>query len=478
MKIIVAAILVVAVLLGISPYFIGSKLESSSQDYLSQYQFPGYQYSLEVDRGFRSSVYSYGISMDPNFLASAYSLTQDEIDEITQLLEEIALNVYVQHGPMLTQNGIGLGLADMQLSVDAQDFPALADYFELIGVDRIFAADGRLGFSGSGQAEFEIPAIEFENLESGFQSSFAGLTGETAIEDFGQYFSTNGYSSGGSLSSAGIAEVALGAISFSSEIRMDEALPWFGVGQGEFLLDTFSVTALDQSGSIQDLAIAFAMADGATPDTTSIEYSFGFGALESDEISLADAEVLFAYENISKEAINNYMDLIMNLPLGDDQMMEAALMQFALAELPSALALDPAFSVPRLSFTHEDRTFEASFRMAIDGQKLPTAVSLLRSDLLVPAVTAELHLDADETLINDILVWQAATSVDASFAQNPELELTPEMRQTMIDQQASMSIGIAEAQGFLVRENGRIRTSLGLADRMLDINGTAMPLPF
>ena len=116
--------------------------------------------------------------------------------------------------------------------------------------------------------------------------------------------------------------------------------------------------------------------------------------------------------------------------------------------------------------------------MAIDGQKLPTAVSLLRSDPLVPAVTAELHLDADETLINDILVWQAATSVDASFAQNPELELTPEMRQTMIDQQASMSIGIAEAQGFLVRENGRIRTSLGLADRMLDINGTAMPLPF
>ena len=76
------------------------------------------------------------------------------------------------------------------------------------------------------------------------------------------------------------------------------------------------------------------------------------------------------------------------------------------------------------------------------------------------------------------MAWQAASSVDASLANLEDSEITPEMRQTMIDQQATMMIGIAESQGFLLRENGRIKSDIQLADRMLNINGTSMPAPF
>ena len=138
------------------------------------------------------------------------------------------------------------------------------------------------------------------------------------------------------------------------------------------------------------------------------------------------------------------------------------MLQFAIDELPEALIHNPALSVPRISFTHQGRNFEGSLRAAIDGQKVSPPIDFQRPDLLLPALTAELHLDADESLINDLVKIQAASSVDASFAGSNDFNLTAEMRQTMIEQQASMTIGIAASQGFLIRENGRIRTNLGL----------------
>ena len=82
------------------------------------------------------------------------------------------------------------------------------------------------------------------------------------------------------------------------------------------------------------------------------------------------------------------------------------------------------------------------------------------------------------TLLAACHAWQAASSVDASLANVDSSEITPEMRQTMIDQQATMMIGIAESQGFLLRENGRIKSDIQLADRTLNINGASMPAPF
>ena len=259
---------------------------------------------------------------------------------------------------------------------------------------------------------------------------------------------------------------------------MDEQSVWFGQGGGNFLLDSIVVRSPEQDSSLSDLSIKFALFDGDTSETTDIEYSVGIAAFETNDFGVEDAELSIVYENLSNLAMRNYMDLMVTMPMGNEEATQAALLEFALAELPAALLLNPAIALPRIVFVHEGRTFDANFRLAVDAQKLPVPVSFLRPDLLIPAVRADLNLDADEELVNDLMAWQAANSVDASFPQNPDYELTPEMRQTMIDQQASMSLGIAEAQGFVIRDNGRIKASLHLADRVLDINGTLMPLPF
>ena len=73
---------------------------------------------------------------------------------------------------------------------------------------------------------------------------------------------------------------------------------------------------------------------------------------------------------------------------------------------------------------------------------------------------------------------RAESSVDASLGAFNEEEITPEMRQSLIDRQATAMLDIAANQGFVIKENGRIQAEIGFADAALDVNGTAMRLPF
>ena len=478
MKVLIGAGLVVAAIVGISPYFVGAKIEAIAQEQLNLYQVPGYEFSVDIDRGYRSSLLTYRFFLDPQFLLSAYDLTQEQLDQLLQATEEFELNLYVQHGPLLTQNGLGFGLADTYLRVDAEGSPELAEYLELVGIDHLFSAHGRMGFSGKGEAEYEIPAMAYVDSDLGLSSSFSGLQGNTKFEGFGTYSTTYAQSPGASLIVEGATRVDIGEISFNSEMTLDQESTWFRQGSGGVLLDSVLISSPEQSGYLNSLSVDFSLLQGDTAESTDIHYSVGLASFMNGDVGISDAEISFVYENLSNQAIANYMDLMTKVPVNDEVAVQAALMQFVFTELPGALELSPAIAVPRFAFAHEGRTFEASLRVAIDGQNLPPVVNFLRPDWLLPAVTAELNLDADEDLVEDLLAWRAASSIDASFGPSTEYELTPEMRQTMIDQQASMSLGIAESQGYVLRDSGRIRSSVRLADRVLNINGNEQPLLF
>lgn len=478
MKLGVGILGAVAALLVVSPYFIGGQIESGARAYIEQYQMPGYEYTVEVDRGYSSSVLTYSLGVDASMLAPSADISAEQAAQLATALAQLKMRVYVQHGPVLTQNGLGLGLADVVTKVDGEEFPMLAEYLVLAGVDEFFAATGRLNFDGSGEFDYEVPAMQYLDQDLGIEASYSGLLGNLSFEDLGRFVSSEAHSEGGKFVTEGIAFIDVGPMTMSYEMAMDQDSIWFGTGGAKFEIESLVVSSPDQSGSLDGLRAEINIFDGDTSESTSIAYSLGFDGLDSERLQLENALVALAYENLSKQSLENYLNLAMGLDIGNEQVAQAALVQFAIGELPEALLHNPGLSVPRISFTHQGRSFEGSLRIAIDGQKVATPIDFQRPDLLLPAVTAELHLDADESLINDLMKLQAASSVDASFAGSNDFNLTAEMRQTMIEQQASMTIGIAASQGFVIRENGRIRANLGLENGMLDINGTLMPLPF
>ncbi len=476
MRIILVVLVTVTVLLGVSPYFIGGKIESVAQDYVEQLQAPGYRYSLEVARGYRSSRLNYQLEVDPDFLASYYALSDDQTEEIIEALSQFEIELQVQHGPLLTANGLGFGLADISMDIIPEG--SRLERLSLTAEEALISARGRINFSGDGMVHYQIPATRFVDPGRGVESRFSGLEGELNFEGFGYSFTTWAASEGGLISMTDMISLEFGQMDFSAQMTMGPDYSWVANSLGSLQFEELNIDAAEFIGQLHQLDLGFAVTDGETSASSSIEYQIAFDDLRFNELLVEDGELSIAYENLGKSTMQNYMDLVANLPLNDAQAVDAALMQFALSEFPEALSHSPAIALPRLAFSHEGRTFEGRFRTSVDAQNLPGQISPLRLDLLLPALTAELSVDSDESLLNEILAWQAASGIDASLSANPDLEISPEMRQTMIDQQASMSLGMAVARGFALRENGRIRADLKLANRILDINGNAMPLPF
>ena len=460
--------------LGASPYFIGGQIESQTRGYIEKYQMPGYEIRVEVERGYRSSVLSFSYGFDPEIFA----LYEDaDMQELLDFMSAVSYDLYVQHGPILTQNGFGFGLADADIRIDGENSDFAEQILDLLGIDAFFTAKSRVGFGGSGDLEFDMPALDYVDSDTGYHLNFSGFSGTGSFSGYGKRFSMTSASEGGQLEGENL-DIVMGPISLNSSSIMDENSIYFGDYEGSLIFSSFRIDTPQVNASLSDLDIHFDMNDGDTSATSTIEYGISLANLDSETIQLRDLESAIAYENMSKDFFEQYIELVYGLNLIDEAEAETELFTFLMSEAPALLSFGPALSIPKLAFTHEGRTFDASMRVALDPENLPAYIDVTRWDMLLGSLSAQLLLDADEGLLNDIVALQATGGVDASLANMEDSEITPEMRQTMIDQQASMMVNIAESQGFLLRENGRVRTNISLQDRMLDVNGVVMPAPF
>lgn len=475
MKIGLAVVAILVAILGVSPYFIGGHIESVIKNQLENYNIPGYEFSVEVERGYRSSVHTFHVGIDSALFVDPAN--PEFAQDFIELAEGLSYDIHVQHGPILTTEGFGFGLADFNMDINKQQYPHLQEYFEIFNVESFLTSSGSMGFSGAGDFELAVPRLNFVDEETGDNIRFNGFSGNGDFSDFGRTSSFSG-SAPNLVVALDSLYMSVGQMSVASSAVMEEGSIYWGDADGSFSIETIAIGSTAFSGSIEGTEFVFSMQDGDSTETASINYSMSVDSYNSRQIDLENIEANFDYTNLSKAFIEGYLDIAYSFGLADEEEAEAAILLFAVSEAPAALAHSPGFSFSKVAFTHEGRSFDGSATVAIDGQQVPASFDIQRWDLLLPALTAEVHLDTDESLLNDIMAWQASSSVDASLAGLDPSEITPEMRQTMIDQQATMMLGIAEAQGFLLRENGRIKSDIQLADRMLDINGNAMPAPF
>ena len=475
MKVGIGVLVVIAVILGFSPYYIGGQIESLSKGSLENLRAPGYEFSVEVERGYRSSIHTFNIGLDPALFIDP---TNPEFAEsFVELAEGVSFDVHVQHGPVLTEKGFGFGFADFSIDLNEEQSPELQAYFDLFDVESFFTGGGRMDFSGSGEFELAIPRLNFVDEETGDNVRFNGFSGNGDFSEFGQAYTFEGHAPNLVVALDSL-YMSVGEMNLASNVVMEEGSIYWGDVEGSFSIETVAIGSSEFSGTIEGTEFSFSMHDGDSDETVTIDYFMGVENYDSRQVDLENIQADFSYTNLSKLFVEDYMDIISSFNLADEEAAEEAVLLFVIDALPVALGYGPGFAFPKVAFTHEGRSFEAGVSVAIDGQQVPANFDIQRWDLLLPALAGELYLDSDESLLNEIMAWQAASSVDASLANVDSSEITPEMRQTMIDQQATMMIGIAESQGFLLRENGRIKSDIQLADRTLNINGASMPAPF
>ena len=479
MKVGIGVFLLFVVLLAASPFYVGKRIEEGARQQIELYQTSGFGYTLDVDRGYRRSVLTYGIAASPGFFSSGYGMSESGASELSEALSKVELKVHAQHGPILTANGFGLGWADLSARWDRSVSPDLAEILEHMNVDEFFTANSRVSLTGVGDFEFDARRWGYVDPDTGDNLRFNGISGQGSFSEFGRQYSMDA-SIQGAIVAAEFAYIAIGPISLTAKADMDQDYKYWGDAESEVGFDSIIYSSELANISISDMQISGEMEDGGTPELGNIQYAIEIENFGSNSLDLEGLYASFVYTNMDKQFIEDYVELIAALDPNDQEVLETELLGFLEFELPSVLAVGPGFSMPKLAFSHEGRDFDAGLELNIDGQKVPDGFSLAEQNFLslVPALNGQLRLDADESLVNYFLQLYAESSVDASLASFNEDEFTPEMRQSLIDQQATVMLELATGQGFIIKENDRLQSDISLDDSALDINGTAIPLPF
>ena len=475
MKIGIGVFLLLVVLLIASPFYVGMRIENGAQQQIESYQASGFGYTLNVDRGYRRSTLTYGIAAEPDFLTNSYGMSASEASEWSEALSKVQLPVHVEHGPILTENGFGLGWTDLSARWDKSVSPDLAKILEHMNVDEFFTANSRVSLTGNGDFEFSSPRMGYVDPDTGDNLRFNGMSGQGTYSGFGRAYSIDSRIQG-AIVAAEFAYIAIGPVSLNADVDMHDGYQYWADIVSELGLESIIYSSELTNISISNMQISANLEDGETTDVGNMAYVMEAESFGSGSFKLQDIEASFAYTDLNKQFFEEYAVLATSLSADEQEVM----VSFIEAQLPAVLAAGPGFAMPKLAFSHEDRTFEAEIELAIDGQKVPEGFSLEEQTLfgLVPALSGQLHLDADESLVNYLMQLRAESSVDASLGAFNEEEITPEMRQSLIDRQATAMLDIAANQGFVIKENGRIQAEIGFADAALDVNGTAMRLPF
>ena len=479
MKISIGVFFLLVVLLIASPFYVGKRIEDTARQQIEAYQVAGFRYTLDVDREYRRSVLTYGIAAEPEFLSAGYDMSLSDASDLSEVLGRVELKVHAQHGPILTENGFELGWADLSASWDRSVSPDLAKILESMNVDEFFTANSRVGLTGAGDFEFSARRWGYVDPTTNDNLRFNGMSGEGSFSRFGKEYSVSAQIQG-AIVAAEFAYIAIGPIALAAQGEVEEGFKYWGDGEGTIGFDSIIFSSELANISVSDAQILASVKDGDAPALGNIEYVVKVDDFGSTDLDLKNFEAFFAYTNIDKQFFEDYLEMAAALDPNDQGVSGQEFLSFLEAELPTALAAGPGFSMPKLAFSHEGRDFDLGLELNIDGQKVPSDFTVAEQNFLslVPALNGQLRLDADESLVNYFLQLYAENSVDASLASFNQNEVTPEMRQSFIDQQATVMLELATGQGFIINENGRLQSDISLVDSALDLNGTAIPLPF
>lgn len=476
-------LLALVVLVLVSPYYVGMQMEKDARAAVSEIQWPGYQFSLQVDRGYRHSLYQVQVEFD-----RAQWVTEDMPPGMQALLEDalqpLLIPVRVEHGPLLWQRGSGFAAAAFEIELDDELGTGWSGFLNQVGLESLGNLGGQVQFNGEIELAAGLAAFRYvltSNRVPLGEADFGGLQSEFLISGWGQSHQIESrigeimldYGPAGDRS-----RLNIGAQQITGSFERIEGARFLYTGQMDWLFETVEWGNSLASGSMQQVTMAYVSQPAEIEGTLDLSYRFSANRLDSEGQAFEDLQMGFAYLDISIEVVEAYIQLLMDIDTGDDEASMAALQLFASQQLPNLLQNDPGLAIDPLRFSRGDQSFSASLELHIDGDMVVLPVNPANPAGLVYALFGELNLEVDRALAEQLVRMQVTSQIDQSIAANPQADIDEQMREAMINQQSSMMLRMAVEQGFVEAQGDLLTTRVGLSSGLLDINGFQVPLPF
>ena len=459
----------IALLLLVSPFAIGSFTENSLREQIEIYDLNAsisasvesyergwFDATARIRFGIADSILEQFPIADPSMPAAA----------MLQGLE-IPVIVEVTHGPILTDNGFGLGTASIRAYIDPES-PMVAVAQNLLGMPYPFEFRGRAGFGMGFRFEGEIPAAEnaFEDLSY----SFSGLnyTGRINDGDTSVQASTENLSIQSPFFSAILESLAM---DYDYDYRPDK-IP---LGGGEFSIASVTATnpllGAEPMFAASDLTMTVSSDenDAGTHIDASVVYRAGSLSV-ADLFAVNDAAIGITANHLDGAALMEMQEFAANMPL---DVSDEELLELLMPILDQLIAGDPVITLEPARFAMTQGDFDGRAMIAIDSSVLPTGsfMELVNPMFAMQAVSAELEMSISKELAA-YLAGMAMGQQLAAVSGPGAAPMAPEQAAAMAEAQFTVLV----AQGLLVDEGERYSTSIEFTGGTAMANGQPIPL--
>ncbi|RUO52362.1 YdgA family protein [Pseudidiomarina homiensis] len=455
--------IVVAAGLIVSPTIIGSQTESSLREHVELFDQEQPGYTLEVvsyERNWFSSqvVVELGIDL-PKLLADP---------EAEVLTTDIELSI--QHGPILTDQGFSVGLASWQAENSGK---GLETYVQWDESQPFYLQQGSVSLLGNAVYQDYIPRLQSTDAIPEFDFTLTEYRGDGS-------YSSGSFAYQGNYEQLlfNVAEefaVELNAMAMNVDAQAD--LKTMIVGKYYPSTATFTIGQMRVESADEELFLLSHLVSDITlkesEDGRLAHIHMGYraeqvfvGGTEATELRL-----LTAVNNIDRGFVDDYFETMKDFVGEEDpQVLEQQMTAMMERHKEALLMAQPEFAIGDFGFRMPEGELDGSMRVAL--AELEQVPAQLDEQFIQQNMVASARVAIDKPLAERL----AKTYVLSMLEASGQTELDPAQLEQMATQQATMVLQNFVQQGLLKIENEQYLLDAEVAQGLLNLNGQSLPL--
>ncbi|WP_395344725.1 DUF945 family protein [Ningiella sp. W23] len=464
-KLIISVTVILLCIALIGPKLAGNSLNQSLDNYAEALNSSGV-YKIDINDRSESWFNTSAILTLRVVIPEAFDQPESEIFSVD-------IDFKAQHGPILTDNGVGLGWVSWTTSAAGDSLGALINVEE---DGPLYFASGKIGIFGGGTSiSDKMLPFTYTDPETQVTMSVNGWEGNGFFGNDSTSYS--GEFGGMNVNAGEVLETTLG----NWEFRLDADASYMDIVEGKlyngtigFTLDSLKVNnEIDNSVvNITNFMLEAITSLDSTNDTADIQTNFQVERLDATEMLIEQIQLNTQINKLSQSFARAYQQMNNDI-LQEPERAAETMQDFMQEHLLVQLQTEPEFNITQL----EAQVDGGNFSM-VSNNKL-SGINSLPDTMEDPAYWLQ-HTVSDTQLTVDkpAALFIAKQVLKAQLANNPQIADMEEAQfNELLTQQSEATLGGLVQQGMLSETENGFTMSFSLSGGKAELNGNPMPLP-
>jgi uncharacterized protein YdgA (DUF945 family) len=390
----------------------------------------------------------------------------------------------IYNGPLLIgtgQSGVlpALALIDTRLVIPSDDSDKFEKLLREIPELKDSFAHITIGFDGKAKVMMEVPPFEMQEDDGSL--AWGGLTVTS------EYAPGPGTLAGSIVLGNVDARFEDGSINWQGvqgDFDLVQVLPMLFVGQSQMVFGGMKVEienkVSDKNILVQSNELKIASASSYDGHLVHVSQTMTCDGVTIDGETYGPLEFDMELKNMNAQALSDYQQNIMSVyseidPLNPDAML-AQLLPLYTDLAFQLMAESPEFNINRFYINTPMGAAQGMLKIKYDNPQQEAPADLASLFQYLPYFDASTDLTVDQSLVKSFLKSSIKKKIQAASANGNQPEMSDLEIEALVNQQIEGQLGMFAAQGFIVREEEKIKSQIIFTGGELSVNGKPMPL--